>query len=156
MEQDDFNLEQFVDLFDTAMSSDNPTVRRAFKNLMLVAALADSENENKTGPLRNLVEKVKSLEGRIAAVEWQTNLKAGGPITTGSGPIPNPYGNHPTWISTTTSPYTYTTTTGASGASTYTSLSVGANGPTASTANYITMSYNYDTLFDTLESKINE
>ena len=153
MEQDDFNLEQFVDLFDTAMSSDNPTVRRAFKNLMLVAALADSENENKTGPLRNLVEKVKSLEGRISAVEWKTNINSGtivGGGAVGSGSIGQPV---PLWTSTTNptiSSGTYTLNTQT------TSSSAGAKGPSASTANYMTMSYNYDTLFDTLESKINE
>ena len=152
MTNEDFDLETFVDLFDTAMSSDNPTVKRAFKNLMMVAALAEAENDTKTGPLRNLVEKMKSYENRLAALEWQSNMK-NNPIIGGT---PTPYSpNSPTWISTTTTntyPSTYTSTIGATGTSTYTLGTAGDNGPSASTANFMS-STSYDNLYDNLQSK---
>jgi len=152
MSDENFDLETFVDLFDTAMSSDNPTVKRAFKNLMMVAALAEAENGTKTGPLRNLVEKMKSYENRLAALEWQSNMKnspiVGGITTTPYSP------STPTWISTTTNTYpsTYTSTIGATGSSTFTLDPTGANGSSGSTANYMS-STNYDFLYDNLQSK---
>lgn len=152
MTDEDFDLETFVDLFDTAMSSDNPTVRRAFKNLMMVTALAEAENGNKTGPLRNVVEKIKSYESRLSALEWQTNIKNS---TIGTGGVTGTYvSNNPTWISTMTNTYpsTYTTSIGAIGSSTFTLDAAGANGPSASTDNYMS-STNYDFLYDNLQSK---
>lgn len=142
MNNEDFDLEKFIDLFDTAMSSDNPTVKRAFKNLMLVAALADSENENTNGPLRDLVEKVKSLEGRIAAIEWRTNVGIGS--AGGAGSIPYPA------VWTTTS--SVTGSTGLSNTYTFTGPSAGTNPTSISTTNY-TASSNYDNLYETLSSK---
>lgn len=69
----DFDLEKFVDLFDTAMTSTNPTVQRAFKNLLLVSTIADSKPHDKViskGPLRKLVEDVKQLTARVSTLEY--------------------------------------------------------------------------------------
>lgn len=154
MEQDDFDLEKFVDLFDTAMSSDNPTVKRAFKNLMLIVALADSENENKNGPLRNLVEHVKSLESRIAAIEWKNNFGNG--VTGAAGAIgPYPYQPSPVWTTSTTWPNisgTYTMNTQSSIGPLGDTGSIATTNYTASTANYIDTT-NYDILYDNLQSR---
>lgn len=73
-EQDksDFDLERFVDLFDTAMSSDNPAVQRALKNLLMIAALVDSDTKPDTrvrGPLRRLVDDLQNLNRRISQLE---------------------------------------------------------------------------------------
>ena len=62
---DNFDLETFVDLFDTAMMSDNPTVRKAFKNLMIVATLVNSDNSSKIGPLREMVKTIDDLQQRV-------------------------------------------------------------------------------------------
>ena len=92
---EDFDLLKFVELFDTAMTSDNPTVRRAFKNLLMVAALVDSENEGKSiGPLEQLVQEISSLKERLARVEMtQYSQKSYGPTTmpTINVPLTNPY-----------------------------------------------------------------
>ena len=64
----DFDLETFIDLFDTAVSSDNPAVKRALKNLLLIATLADSEQtpeQRVRGPLRRLVEDLRNINRRI-------------------------------------------------------------------------------------------
>jgi hypothetical protein len=37
---EEIDLEKFVDMFDTAMNSDNPAVKRCFNNLLMVVALA--------------------------------------------------------------------------------------------------------------------
>lgn len=91
MDNEDFDLENFVRLFDTAMTSDNPTVRKAFKNLMIVATLVDSDNENKNiGPLENLLREVRSLHSRVRVLETNSQNYKYGPVTTTS-----PYVNQP-------------------------------------------------------------
>lgn len=102
---DEFDLEKFVELFDVAMTSDNPTVRKAFKNLLIVAALVDSENENKIpGPLRQLMIDVGELKSKMIVMERSkfTNTNYG-PITTGY-----PSTNNPTWTVNNIPPITYT------------------------------------------------
>ena len=64
----DFDLEQFVDLFDTALSSDNPAVKRALKNLLMIATLVDSDltpEQRVKGPLRRLVDDLREVNRRI-------------------------------------------------------------------------------------------
>lgn len=97
-DQADFDLEQFVDLFDTAMTSDNPTVKRAFKNLLMVAAIANAEETFdglRKGPLRRLVEDVRALNQRLGNLEgagaFRTPYTNGKPYTGGSGPSVTPY-----------------------------------------------------------------
>jgi hypothetical protein len=105
-DQADFDLEKFVDLFDTAMSSDNPAVQRALRNLLMIAAMVDSENPaGSAGPLRRLVEDIKHLNNRLNTLEAAQRQ----PYNT----TPTPYspGSIPavgTWPYT--GPYPYTTT----------------------------------------------
>ena len=103
-DQADFDLETFVDLFDTALTSDNPTVRRAFKNLILVASIVQAEENGDTlanGPLRRLVEDVRNLNRRISNMEAQGAYRAtpntGGYNYTGTGTVPPV---QPTWVAT--------------------------------------------------------
>jgi hypothetical protein len=65
----DFDLETFVDLFDTAMTSTNPAVQKAFKNLLMVSAIVHAKEEGLRGPLRKLIEDVKGLERRLTNLE---------------------------------------------------------------------------------------
>lgn len=70
-DQADFDLETFVDLFDTAMSSDNPAVQRALKNLVLISTIVNAHNPDslRTGPLRRVVEDIQTLKKRIGQLE---------------------------------------------------------------------------------------
>lgn len=69
-DQADFDLETFVDLFDTAMTSDNPTVKRALRNLLMVVSIAQAEDTKQdAGPLRRLVEDINHLNRRLTNVE---------------------------------------------------------------------------------------
>mgnify|MGYP003341701545 FL=1 len=83
MSKENFDLNKFIDMFDTAMNSDNPTVKKCFNNLLLVVAIAHAEEDvdnikgNKIGPLRELVMKVDELERRILKIEYinQVNMQ---------------------------------------------------------------------------------
>ena len=115
----DFDLEQFVDLFDTALSSDNPAVKRALKNLMMIAALVDSDikpEDRVKGPLRRLVDDVNNLHRRINQLEHdsvqrqytKTVTTPYYPPSIGTGTVPWPKG---TIIGSGTGSYTLTSTT---------------------------------------------
>lgn len=96
-DQADFDLETFVDLFDTAMTSDNPAVKKAFKNLLLISAIVNSENSQsglRHGPLRRLVEDIQHLNRRIGTLENNHRNSPNVPIPSG------PYINTP-WVITT-------------------------------------------------------
>ena len=71
-DQADFDLETFVDLFDTAMSSDNPAVQRALKNLLMIAAIVgaeDAEAGMRQGPLRRVLDDQKNILRRLDRIE---------------------------------------------------------------------------------------
>ena len=109
-DQADFDLEKFVDLFDTAMSSDNPAVKRALRNLLMIAAMVDAESPSvQAGPLRRLVEDIKNLNNRISTMESkQSWAPPAWPYTPGTSTPSVPAGPYPY---TTTTPWTTTTTT---------------------------------------------
>ena len=118
------------------MTSDNPTVKKAFKNLMIVAALVESENESKIGPLRNLVENVKSLNSRMSAIEISRSTVGPGPV--GSTPYPSVW----TTKLPAASPYHGTYALGGNCGSTNNSNISGT-----------VSNYSFNKLFDTLDSK---
>jgi hypothetical protein len=96
----DFDLETFVDLFDTAMTSNNPAVKKAFKNLLMVTAIVHAkENEivSKQGPLRRLVDDIQNLNRRLSDLEGQKIYPGGGLPST----LP---AYSPTWIGPNTIP----------------------------------------------------
>ena len=71
-DQADFDLETFVDLFDTAMSSDNPAVQRALKNLVLISAIVNAQENSdsiRRGPLRRMVDDIVSIRKRLDQLE---------------------------------------------------------------------------------------
>lgn len=93
-DQADFDLETFVDLFDTAMSSDNPAVQRALKNLVLISAIVNAQqdpNGLRKGPLRRVIEDIQVLNKRIGQLE-----SAGAYRSTYAPTTPNPGTASPT------------------------------------------------------------
>lgn len=71
-DQADFDLETFVDLFDTAMSSDNPAVQRALKNLILISAIVNAQENTeglRKGPLRRMVDDINNITRRLNNLE---------------------------------------------------------------------------------------
>jgi hypothetical protein len=73
-DQSDFDLEQFINMFDEALTSRDPRVIDALRGLMMMVTLTRSETrdvmeDRRTGPLRRLVEDVNALNRRIAHLE---------------------------------------------------------------------------------------
>ena len=72
--QSDFDLETFVDLFDTALSSNNPAVQKALKNLLLITTMVQSDlspEERIKGPLRQVIDDIQNLNRRLGRLEDQ-------------------------------------------------------------------------------------
>jgi hypothetical protein len=67
MEQ--FDIKEFAQMFDAALASDNPAVKKALRNFMMVAAIVHAEEqtdeERLMGPLETLVKKVSDLERMV-------------------------------------------------------------------------------------------
>lgn len=142
-DQADFDLETFVDLFDTAMSSDNPAVKRALKNLLLISAMVNAENSKnylQRGPLRRALDDINNIARRLERVE--NNVKS---TFTPTPPGYNPNDGQVTWPvhnpnvspmpGTALPPGTIWTTT-----NTGTSYTAPNSGAKSSTANSITKS----------------
>jgi hypothetical protein len=73
-DQSDFDLELFVDLFDTAMSSDNPTVKKALRNLILISSMVNAQDQGRDmsrGPLRRILDDVSNINRRLHRMEAQ-------------------------------------------------------------------------------------
>ena len=71
--QADFDLERFVDMFDEAMSSQDPRVIDALRNLLMIVTLTRPEVRERqgrnSGPLRRLFEDMHHLNRRLYDVE---------------------------------------------------------------------------------------
>jgi hypothetical protein len=63
---EDFDINEFARMFDAALASDNPAVKKALRNFMMVAAIVHAPELDTTnrqiGPLEALVKKVSDLE----------------------------------------------------------------------------------------------
>ena len=93
---EDFDLKEFAKMFDAALASDNPAVKKALRNFMIVTALVHAEedgDERIMGPLETLVKKVGDLERmvyelqntRVTRDQYKKDYK-------------DYYYNNPTWV----------------------------------------------------------
>ena len=73
MDQADFDLERFIDMFDEAMMSNDPRVVETLRRLMMIVALTAPETRNehvrRSGPLRRLFEDMNHLNNRLHRME---------------------------------------------------------------------------------------
>jgi len=69
------DLYQFAKLFDAAIASDSPSVKKALRNFMLVASIAEAEQEvvQRANGLVSVFDRVSSLERDVK--ELQLTLK---------------------------------------------------------------------------------
>lgn len=75
-DQADFDMERFIDMFDTAMTSDDPRIKNALRQLMMMVILTEPEDKNtgltyRSGPLRRLYEDVRNLNTRLTNLDDQ-------------------------------------------------------------------------------------
>jgi hypothetical protein len=77
MEQ--FDITEFAQMFDAALASDKPAVKKALRNFMMVAAIVHAEEqtgeERLMGPLETLVKKVADLEVIVYKMQSERNYK---------------------------------------------------------------------------------
>ena len=100
---EDFDLKEFTQMFDAALASDNPSVKKALRNFMMITAIVHAEedgDERVMGPLETLVKKVADLEVIVYKLQHERSYKD----------QYKDYYNNPTWVST--YPYTTSTTSG--------------------------------------------
>jgi hypothetical protein len=72
MTQDDFtDVEHLVEAFDIAMTSDNPLVKDALRQLLVATALTSGNNRSKIvdGPLKKLLLMLTHMDGRLSSLE---------------------------------------------------------------------------------------
>ena len=77
-DQADFDLERFINMFDEALTSQDPRVINALRSLMMMVTLTRPEtNESalglKHGPLRRLFEDLNHLNRRMHSMEDTLN-----------------------------------------------------------------------------------
>lgn len=74
-DQADFDLERFVNMFDEAMTSQDPRVVNALRSLMMIVTLTKPESndlglhDRNHGPLRRLYDDVGHLNRRLGRLE---------------------------------------------------------------------------------------
>jgi hypothetical protein len=94
-DQSDFDLEAFIDLFDEALTSDDPSVQKTLQHLMVIAALArnHAKHDHRDGPMRRMFENQRDLIRRLERLESDQQNKRvypGGGLGGGSMPL-GPY-----------------------------------------------------------------
>ena len=76
-DQADFDLERFVDMFDEAMTSQDPRVMDSLRSLMMMVLLTrpeiKTEHNRNNGPLRRLFEDMNHLNRRMHDMEDKVN-----------------------------------------------------------------------------------
>ena len=75
-DQADFDLERFINMFDVALTSDDPRIKNALRQLLMMVILTEPEDKNsgfahRDGPLRRLFEDVRSLSSRLHNLDDQ-------------------------------------------------------------------------------------
>jgi hypothetical protein len=67
----DFDLDRFINMFDEALTSQDPRVIDALQGLLMIVTLTRPEAKTSVerGPLRRLVDDVTNLNRRLGAVE---------------------------------------------------------------------------------------
>lgn len=67
---DDLSIEELFKVLDSAFTSNNPAVRKALKNFLMIAAIVHAEDSNPVeGPLQKLLRKIDDLERQIRSLE---------------------------------------------------------------------------------------
>jgi len=105
----DFDLEAFSDLFDEALTSDDPSVQKTLQHLMVIAALArnHAQHDRRNGPLRRMFDDQSNIIRRLDRLESdkQRVYPGGGGGGGGGGSMPfGPYVQPGTGVGTTWPP----------------------------------------------------
>lgn len=75
----DYDLERFVEMFDEAMTSDDPRVKNALRQLMMMVILTDNSSDHEAerrrnrGPLRQICDDVRNIARKTNRLEEEVN-----------------------------------------------------------------------------------
>jgi hypothetical protein len=144
-DQADVDLESFIELFDEALTSDDPNVQKTLQHLMTIVALTRNHNRHdfRSGPLRRLFEDMRDIHRRLSTLE-----NGGGGYRGGGGLMPGPFPSQPfqpyPTTSPTTVPYTNPIWTTTNPSTTWGGHGVG--GPPTAIAHQSTTGFAYDPL----------
>jgi hypothetical protein len=69
----DFDLTEFAKMFDAALASNNPSVKKALQNFMMIAAIVHAQDQNQTnritGPFETLIKQVGQLQRMVSDMQ---------------------------------------------------------------------------------------
>lgn len=74
---DDFDIREFAKMFDAALASDNPSVKKALRNFLMVVAIVDAENDSKMaklGPFSAMIEEINQLKAAVAHLQSEMSI----------------------------------------------------------------------------------
>ena len=90
-DQADFDLEAFIDLFDEALTSDDPSVQKTLQHLMVICTLArnHARHDQRNGPMRRMFDNQRNIIRRLERLETGQAQFPGGGFNPGSpyGPV---------------------------------------------------------------------
>lgn len=98
-DQSDFDLERVMDMFDTALTSNDPRVQNALRSLLTIVALTQTQEdgghavESSVGPLRRMQQDIRNLTQSISRLHNELQE-----VKRGQNPYSNtgsPWGVHP-------------------------------------------------------------
>ena len=139
----EIDLEQFIQVLDHALATDDPKIKKALKKFLFIAALA-MEGDPEPGPFTAMFEEMDDLRRRIKSLEdlqTQKMYDYTDYTYTNSGTPTWKYGGGTSTSGTVTIPTT-TTTTGGTVTNTGTITSGGCTGFTApTTSTWSTLGY---------------
>lgn len=97
----DFDLEAFIDLFDEALTSDDPGVQKTLQHLMVIAALArnHAQHDHRDGPMRRMFENQRDIIRRLESLEMEKIRFGGGSVPLGPY-VPSTYVPSTPWPGT--------------------------------------------------------
>ena len=138
----EIDLEQFIQVLDHALATDDPKIKKALKKFLFIAALA-MEGDPEPGPFTGMFEEMDDLRKRIRALETakQDNQTVYDWYGSSSGTPTWKYSGGTSTVGTTGYIPTTTTTTGGTVTNTGTITSGGCTGFTAPTNTWSTLGY---------------
>lgn len=72
----DYDLERFTEMFDQALTSNDPRVKNALRQLMMMVVLTDTndhEGKQRQGPLRRMQEDMRDIARRMNRLDDELN-----------------------------------------------------------------------------------
>jgi hypothetical protein len=82
---EEVDLQHLAKMIDAALSSDNPSTRKALRNFLLVASITEAESDSYIkGPFTSLFDTLESLEKQMASLRQEVEMTRGTPDWYGS------------------------------------------------------------------------